>query len=235
MKKILVMSGKGGVGKTTISVSIAVNLSKKGYKVGILDVDMHGPNVLKMFNYKGPQIIVNNDKMVPINIEGIEVCSIAGMIDNEKAIIWRGPRKHGAINQLVNDTAWGDLDYLVVDFPPGTGDEHLSSARLLSNNSGVILVSAPQSVSVLDLKRSIDFCEQMNLNIIGVVENMSGDIFGSGKVKKTSQDKNLNFITEIPLKRDIAKLTEEASYFTQDSKTDEYFTPIIDEIEKFKF
>ncbi len=211
-KTLLVMSGKGGVGKTTIAVNIAYKLSKEGNSVGILDADIHGPNVLKILGSKGT-FSIEDKKIMPIKVQDIKVVSMAGIIDEESAVIWRGPMKHNALKQFIQDVEWGDLDYLIVDFPPGTGDELLSAAQLLKDISGAVIVSTPQSVSLLDMMRSVDFCKKMNIPIIGLIENMSGNIFGKGTVKEICSKNNLQYLGSLPLSEKAVRSSEEGKSF----------------------
>ena len=209
-KTLLVMSGKGGVGKTTLAVNLALNLARKGNKVGILDADIHGPNVLKMLGYSGPWLKVVGDKIAPIWIGPmLFAASIAGFVEDNSAIIWRGPMKHTAIKQLALDVRWGALDYLVVDLPPGTGDEHLSVVQLMKDIVGAVIISTPQQVSIMDMMRAVDFCRQTGVKIIGVIENMSGGIFGSGTVEKVCKANDLTFLGQIPLSKEVVQSGEE--------------------------
>ena len=209
-KTLLVMSGKGGVGKTTLAVNLALNLARKGNRVGILDADIHGPNVLKMLGYSGPRLKVDGDKIAPIRIgPKLFAASIAGFVEDNSAIIWRGPMKHTAIKQLALDVRWGTLDYLVVDLPPGTGDEHLSVVQLMKDIVGAVIISTPQQVSIMDMMRAVDFCRQTGVKIIGVIENMSGSIFGSGTVEKVCKANDLTFLGQIPLSKEVVQSGEE--------------------------
>jgi ATP-binding protein involved in chromosome partitioning len=215
-KTILVMSGKGGVGKTTISVNIAHSLFDEGKSVGILDADIHGPNVLKLLGFQGSKMEMQDNRIIPLSIyPKFKIASIAGFTDDNSAIIWRGPMKHTAIKQLVEDVEWGDLDYLIVDFPPGTGDEHISATQLIKDVAGAVIVSSPQQVSILDVMRSVDFCKKMNIRIIGLIENMSGGIFGEGTVKEVCAKNNLKFIGSLPLCVEIVKSGEEGKPFSE--------------------
>jgi ATP-binding protein involved in chromosome partitioning len=219
-KTILVMSGKGGVGKTTIAVNLSYFLYKKGVQVGLLDVDIHGPNALKMLGYDNISLKSKNNKIQPFFIDSnFKIASIAGFIDDNSAIIWRGPRKHGAIKQLSQDVDWGELDYLIVDFPPGTGDEHISSAQLLPNIYGAIIISTPQKVSLMDMNRSIDFCKNMNIPILGAIENMSDGIFGSNTVEKKCKEVNINFLGKITLSQSIVDSSENGKSFLEENNT----------------
>ena len=198
--KLLVMSGKGGVGKTTIAVNLAFSLAKKGLDVGLLDVDLHGPNVPKMTGTTGKRPEMLGDKIMPVTTkQGIEVISIAFMMNANDAVIWRGPLKHNLIRQFIEDVDWSALDYLIIDFPPGTGDEAISVSQLIKGITGSIIVSTPQEVALLDAKKAIDFSRKVNVPIIGLVENMSGEIFGEGGVEKLAEKEGLDFLGKIPL------------------------------------
>ena len=175
--KILVMSGKGGVGKSTISVNLALGLAKRGHQVGLMDVDLHGPDVIRMLNLKGNmEPPATPDALVPplkYN-DNLKVVSLEYMMkDRDEAIIWRGPLKIQAIRQFVADMDWGELDYLIIDAPPGTGDEPLSVAQTIPNVKAIV-VTTPQQVALADVRKSISFCKTVNMEITGVVENMSG-------------------------------------------------------------
>lgn len=213
-KTLLVMSGKGGVGKTTIAVNISYFLSNKGKVVGILDADIHGPNVLKLTGTNKEKMGVQNGKMIPIYINpSLKAASIAGLIDDNSAVIWRGPMKHKALKQFIEDVNWGNIDYLIVDFPPGTGDELISVVQLLKDVSGLIIVSTPQEVSILDAMRAVDFSKKMNVPIIGLIENMSGEVFGGGTIKKVCKKYNLNFLGSLPLSKDVVLSSDKGKPF----------------------
>jgi ATP-binding protein involved in chromosome partitioning len=204
--KLLIMSGKGGVGKTTIAVNLAYSLSKKGHKIGLLDIDIHGPNVPKMLGLENEKLNTNNNKLIPLETkEGIKVISMAFLLNKKDAVIWRGPLKHNIIKQFIDDVGWGKLDYLIIDFPPGTGDEAISISQLLDRITGSILISTPHEVSILDVTRTIDFSNKVKIPIIGLIENMSGDIFGKDKVKILADTNNLTFLGGIPLNKEITK------------------------------
>jgi len=210
--KILVMSGKGGVGKSTVSVNLALSLAARGHKVGLMDVDLHGPDVVRMLNLKGVlEPPTTPDALIPplkYN-ENLKVVSLEYMMrDRDEAIIWRGPLKIQAIRQFVSDMDWGELDYLIIDAPPGTGDEPLSVAQTIPNVKAVI-VTTPQEVALADVRKSINFCKTVGVEIVGVVENMSGfvcphcngtvDIFKSGGGEEVSRDFELPFLGRIPM------------------------------------
>ncbi len=175
-KKILVLSGKGGVGKSTVAVNIAAELARKGFQVGLLDVDLHGPSVPRMTGLPGQKCFGLEDQIMPLNVsDNFKVMSVAFLIpDDTQAVIWRGPMKYSVIQKLLADTVWGDLDYLVIDAPPGTGDEPLSVAQLVGTDAGAVIVTTPQKVAVEDVRRCITFCHQVMLPVWGIVENMAG-------------------------------------------------------------
>ena len=173
--KIVVLSGKGGVGKSTVAVNIAVGLMMSGKKVGLLDVDIHGPSVPTMLGLEKERAQGADGELIPVIWENMKVMSLGFLLENQDhAVIWRGPMKMGVIKQFLKDVAWGDLDFLVVDSPPGTGDEPLSVCQLLGTVDGAVIVTTPQKVAAIDVRKSITFCRQLNVPVMGVVENMSG-------------------------------------------------------------
>ena len=194
---IAVASGKGGVGKSTISTNLAVSWALEGAKVGVLDADIYGPNMPMMFGLKGKPAVANN-KMVPFEAYGVEVISMGYMMPEGEAIVWRGPMLHKAIQQLFVDVAWGELDYLIVDLPPGTGDAQLSLAQSVPM-TGSIIVTQPQEVAVSDARRGASAFQKLEVPIIGVVENMSGDIFGSGGGERAAKLIGTEFLGTIEL------------------------------------
>jgi ATP-binding protein involved in chromosome partitioning len=169
--QILVLSGKGGVGKSSVAVNLAVWLGMQGQKVGLLDVDIHGPSVPKLLKLEGRRLEVTEDKIEPISYSSsLKVMSIGFLIPYENAaLIWRGPMKHGIIKKFVSEVAWGELDYLIVDCPPGTGDEPLSVVQVLGQADGAVVVTTPQQLSVTDVKKCLTFCKQLNLPVLGVI------------------------------------------------------------------
>ncbi|MDH4318086.1 MAG: Mrp/NBP35 family ATP-binding protein [Desulfobulbaceae bacterium] len=210
--KILVMSGKGGVGKSTVAVNLALGLANLGYSVGLMDVDIHGPDVLRMLNlHEHYEMKKNENGLIPPMSYNhkLKVVSLEYMMKNrDEAIIWRGPMKIQAIRQFVSDMDWGELDYLVIDAPPGTGDEPLSVAQTIPEVNALI-VTTPQAVALADVRKSINFCRNVSVNVVGVVENMSGfvcphcnktmDIFSSGGGEKTARDFDLPFLGRVPM------------------------------------
>lgn len=212
---IIVMSGKGGVGKSTISSNIAASLSVRGYDVGIMDVDITGPNIPKMFGVESEQMRVENDTLIPVTVPpSIKIMSMAFLIPNKDApVMWRGPIKMGAIKQFIEDVNWGQLDYLVIDMPPGTGDEALSIVQLIPKADGIIIVTTPQDVALLDSRKSLIFGIEAHIPIIGIIENMSGficphcggvtTIFKSGGGETTAKEMNVQFLGRIPIEPEI--------------------------------
>ena len=207
--KFVIMSGKGGVGKTSTSVNLAIALSRLGFKVGLMDVDLHGPDVPRMLGLTGLLDVNDNRKLEPMRYsDNLSVVSIEVLTPSkDDAIIWRGPIKYSAIRQFIADVAWGPLDFLLIDAPPGTGDEPLTIAQTISDAQAVV-VTTPQEVSLADVRKSINFCKTVKMKIFGIVENMSGftcphcnnsvDLFGSGGGEKTALALGLPFLGRIP-------------------------------------
>jgi len=199
--KIGVYSGKGGVGKTTVAVNLAVTLAQKGYLVGLMDADIDCPNVAKVIAATQPSTH-EDGKFIPAVAFGVKVMSMAFFQQNEEeAIIWRGPMVHNAINQFLQTTDWGDLDCLVVDLPPGTSDAPLTVMQTMSLD-GFIVVTTPQALAKLDAKRSLNMIRKLNVNILGIVENMSGDIFGSGAGEELAKEMDTPFLGRLDLRRE---------------------------------
>jgi len=207
--KILVMSGKGGVGKTSTSVNLSIALADKGYNVGIMDVDLHGPDVPRMLGLEGTPQVNENKKLNPISYsETLKAISIESFTPNkDDAIIWRGPLKFSAIKQFIGDIDWGNLDFLIIDAPPGTGDEPLTVAQTISDAKAII-VTTPQEVALADVRKSINFCKTVKMEIFGLIENMSGyscphcgemiELFGTGGGEKTANQMGVRFLGRIP-------------------------------------
>ena len=207
--KILVMSGKGGVGKTSTSVNLAIALAGKGFNVGIMDVDLHGPDVPRMLGLSGMPEVNQNKKLNPMRYsDNLKAISIEAFTPNkDDAIIWRGPLKFSAIRQFIGDVAWGNLDFLVIDSPPGTGDEPLTVAQTI-NDARAVIVTTPQEVALADVRKSINFCKTVNMKIYGLIENMSGfacphcgetiSLFGSGGGERTANQMGIRFLGSIP-------------------------------------
>lgn len=194
---IAVASGKGGVGKSTVSTNLAVSLALDGAKVGVLDADIYGPNIPMMFGLSGKPRVDGN-KMIPFEAHGVEVISMGFLVPEGKALVWRGPMLHKAIQQLFTDVRWGELDYLIVDLPPGTGDAQLSLAQSVPL-TGSIIVTGPQAVAVSDALRGAEAFQQLQSPIIGVIENMSGEIFGRGGGENAAKTLGVEFLGRVDL------------------------------------
>jgi len=174
-RKIIVMSGKGGVGKSTVAVNLAMSAMLAGQRVGLLDVDLHGPSVPTMLGLVGYRLEGGENGMLPVEIGGLKVLSVGFLLqNNDDPVIWRGPMKMGVIRQFIEDVEWGDLDLLVIDVPPGTGDEPLSVCQLIPELEGAVIVTTPQKVAAADVRKSINFCKELGVKVLGVIENMSG-------------------------------------------------------------
>jgi len=215
---ILVLSGKGGVGKSTVAVNLAASLARDGKRVGLLDVDIHGPSIPGMLGLDGYQAFYDGTSILPMEFTGnLHIMSIGFLLkERDDAVIWRGPMKYHVIRQFISDVEWGELDYLIVDCPPGTGDEPLTIAQLVTGRrSGAVVVTTPQRVSVDDVRKSIQFCRKLDLELLGVIENMSGfvcphcgeqsDIFDSGGGERLAADAGIPFLGKIPLEPAVVK------------------------------
>jgi ATP-binding protein involved in chromosome partitioning len=225
-KKILVLSGKGGVGKSTVAVNLAAALVLAGRKVGLLDVDIHGPSIPTMLGLEAVPVQEVGGELLPVEMGGLKVLSLGFFLRNpDDAVIWRGPMKMKAIQQFLKDVAWGDLDVLVVDSPPGTGDEPLSVCQLLGKVDGAVVVTTPQKVAAVDVRKSISFCRQVGVPVLGVVENMSGfacprcgevtAVFRSGGGRRIAEDMGVPFLGSIPIDPKIAESCDEGrAYIT---------------------
>ena len=204
---IAVGSGKGGVGKSTVAAALAIGLSKAGSKVGLMDADIYGPSIPHLFGSSEHPGIVNQ-KIQPVIVDGVVVMSMGFLVPAEEAIIWRGPMLHGAITQLLRDTDWGNLDYLIIDMPPGTGDVALTLSQLLPL-SGAVVVCTPQELALLDAVKAIAMFRKVDINVLGMVENMSHficpdcssrhEIFGSGGAKRKAVELDVPFLGEVPI------------------------------------
>lgn len=205
--KILVMSGKGGVGKSTVAVNLAMALADEGFKTGLIDIDLHGPNVAKMVGLNKKPVVVE-DQIVPMELlPNLKVVSLASFVEEDTPVIWRGPMKTSAIYQFLGDVAWGELDFLVIDAPPGTGDEPLTILQTVPDVRPVV-VTTPQEVSALDVGRALRFVESMKKKLLGIVENMSYmicphcgekiELFGKGGGERLSKDFSVPLLGQIP-------------------------------------
>ncbi|MBU1343315.1 MAG: Mrp/NBP35 family ATP-binding protein [Proteobacteria bacterium] len=212
--KIFVLSGKGGVGKSSVSANLAACLSKKGYKTGLMDVDVHGPSIAQMLGLTELLDISENHLLLPKQVNGnLKVVSVQALMqDKDQAIIWRGPAKTGMIKQFVSSVDWGELDFLIIDAPPGTGDEPLTVVQTIPEALGVI-VTTPQEVALADIRKSISFCKTVRLKTLGIVENMAGfkcphcnepiNLFSSGGGEKTATSQGLTFLGSLPFETQV--------------------------------
>ncbi|MCK5594866.1 Mrp/NBP35 family ATP-binding protein [bacterium] len=232
--KLIVISGKGGVGKTTVAVNLAYGLAMNGHKVGILDVDIHGPNIAKMLGVEDAKLVGSpSGKIEPIEIlPNLKAVSIAFMIDSpDKPIIWRGPLKMITIKQFLSDVNWGELDYLIIDSPPGTGDEPLSVCQLIPDISGAVIVTTPQDVAILDSRKTVLFAQTLKMKVIGIIENMSGfvcpyckkniDLFKSGGGEKSAKELRVPFLGRIPIEPRIVASGDSGKPFINSTKNTE--------------
>jgi ATP-binding protein involved in chromosome partitioning len=222
---ILVLSGKGGVGKSTVSVNLATALAAHGRQVGLLDLDIHGPNIPKMLGIEDQHPAVIGETMDPIHVTGnLAIMSMGFLLpDASEPVIWRGPVKMAAIRQFLEEVNWGKLDYLIVDLPPGTGDEALTIAQLAPNVQGAVIVTTPQDVAVLDAVKAVKFIGKLELPVIGIIENMSGmicphcgetvNLFGTGGGKKAAEDHRVPYLGAIPLDPAMVKAGDEGRPF----------------------
>ena len=246
--KILVMSGKGGVGKSSVAAYLSVALAKRGYRVGLMDVDLHGPSIPRILGLNGSIGFGGREgKMIPVKyLPNMEVISIETLLGENKdtATIWRGPLKIGAIKQFISDIDWADLDYLVIDSPPGTGDEPLTVAQTISDAKALI-VTTPQEVSLADVRKSINFCRQVKMEILGLVENMSGlkcphcgkiiDVFKTRGGQETARKENLRLLATLPLELEVVKEGDVGDISLLDKKElliTQEFNKMVDEIVK---
>ena len=216
---IIVMSGKGGVGKSTVSSNLAMALSLKGCQTGLMDIDITGPSIPKMFRIEDEKLdkITEDNKLIPIIVSPtLKIMSMGFLLpERDSAVIWRGPMKASAIRQFIEDVEWGGLDYLIIDMPPGTGDEALSIVQLIPRADGTVIVTTPQDVALLDCRKSVTFARQTKLPVLGMVENMSGficphcgeqtEIFGSGGGEKTAKELNIRFLGRVPFEPGVVR------------------------------
>ncbi len=224
--KIIVMSGKGGVGKTSVSANLSGMLASLGKKTALFDADIHGPNTAKMLGVEDKSIIDIGNGIEPVEISAnLKAVSMALTgHDRDKSFVWRGPMKAAVIRQFLADVNWGELDYLIVDTPPGTGDEALSVCQLIPDITGIVVVTTPQDVAVMDAKKTLDFADVMKLRVIGLIENMSGfvcphcntevNILKKGGGEKAAKDAGVMFLGSIPFDTSIATLADDGKLFS---------------------
>jgi Mrp family chromosome partitioning ATPase len=246
--KIIIMSGKGGVGKSTVAVNVAFTLSMQGFEVGLLDCDIHGPSIPKMLGIEDEKLLTQENDIGPVIVTPhLKVVSMAFLItDKDTPVIWRGPVKMGVIRQFLGEVSWGVLDYLIIDLPPGTGDEPLSIAQLLPNSDGAIIVTTPQDIALLSVRKSVNFAKSLRMAIIGIIENMSGftcphcnteiDIFGKGGGEKIADDFNIPLLGKIPIDSKITETGDKGKPIVaeyQNLNTTKIFIEIVNKINEF--
>jgi len=225
-RKIIVMSGKGGVGKSTVAVNLAMSAMLSDQRVGLLDVDLHGPSVPTMLGLVGHRLEGGEDGMLPIEIGGLKVLSVGFLLNHpDDPVIWRGPMKMSVIRQFLEDVDWGDLDLLVIDVPPGTGDEPLSVCQLIPELDGAVIVTTPQKVAAADVRKSINFCKELGVTVLGVIENMSGfacpkcgevtPILRAGGGRVMAEEMKVPFLGSIPIDPLIAESGDEGKAFVE--------------------
>jgi len=242
IKNILVIgSGKGGVGKSTLAVNISVALSRlNNLKIGLLDADIYGPSIPKMFGILNKPQSNSDKKIIPYDKFGVKLMSIGNMIPNESAVIWRGVMASNAIKQLIRDVDWGELDFLIIDLPPGTGDIQLSLSQTLKIN-GAVIVSSPQEISLIDVRKAINMFKKVNIPILGLVENFcyvpnsdgtKNFIFGKGNVLEESNKNNIDYLGEVPVISEISTLSDsgEPPAYKESNKSFEYFKIISEKV-----
>ena len=216
-RTLMVLSGKGGVGKSTVAVNLALSLAARGLRVGLLDVDIHGPSIPKMLGLNGMKLGVSGNEIIPMEYFGkLHVVSMGLLIEHDdQPIVWRGPLKYNVIKEFLQNVMWGNLDYLVIDAPPGTGDEPLSVGQLIKERASAVIVTTPQQVATIDVAKCVTFCKQLELPVAGIIENMSGficphcgkevDIFSKGGGKELASRMGVPFLGAVPLDPDIVK------------------------------
>ncbi|MDX9866347.1 MAG: Mrp/NBP35 family ATP-binding protein [Kiritimatiellia bacterium] len=225
-RKVIVMSGKGGVGKSTVAVNLAMSAMQAGQRVGLLDVDLHGPSVPTMLGLVGYRLEGGENGMLPIEIGGLKVLSVGFLLqNNDDPVIWRGPMKMGVIRQFIEDVEWGDLDLLVIDVPPGTGDEPLSVCQLIPELEGAVIVTTPQKVAAADVRKSINFCKELGVKVLGVIENMSGfacpkcgevtPILRANGGRVMAEEMGVPFLGSIPIDPLIAESGDDGKAFVE--------------------
>lgn len=244
-RKIVVLSGKGGVGKSTVAANLARALTAKGFKVGLLDADIHGPSIPTLFNLTGTTAKQFGNEILPLAAEGIQLMSSGFLIsDPDQAVIVRGPMKNRLLEQMLGDVDWGELDYLIVDCPPGTGDEPLAICQHINLPDGGILVTTPQEVAAADVRKSVQFCRKLNLPILGIIQNMSqlpcpkcGEpiyLFGKDGGRRTSEKFNVAFLGDIPLDPAIGLCGDAGNSFLEhhsESATTAAFEKAVEQID----
>lgn len=245
--KVMVMSGKGGVGKTTVAANLAFALGMRGLDVGLMDADIHGPDIPKILGIEDKRPEASEGKISPILVTPrLKAMSIGFLLpDRDSAIIWRGPMKMNAIRQFLSDVDWGELDYMVVDLPPGTGDEPLSVAQLIKNVDGTIIVTTPQDLALLDSRKAVNFSGVLKVPVIGIIENMSGftcpycgkeiNIFKYGGGERSAMELGVPFLGRVPLDPKMVEAADSGTPFVmqKESKVREAFEQIVEKVRAF--
>ena len=241
--KILVLSNKGGVGKSSIAINLAYSLSEKGFQVGILDADLHGPSVAKMLGFEGKRLRGSPEGIIPMSVSpNLVAVSMASLIETSDApLIWRGPLKMMALKQFLGEVEWGTLDYLIIDSPPGTGDEPLSICQLIPELEGGIIVTTPQKVALLDSRKCISFLKNLKIPVLGIIENMSGlkcphcgkniDLFKLGGGEEVAREFKISFLGKIPIDLNMVDSADEGKpYISQykNSETAKIFDKVVE-------
>jgi ATP-binding protein involved in chromosome partitioning len=228
--KVLVMSNKGGVGKSTVAVNLALGLAHKNKRVGLLDIDIHGPCIPNLLGLEDQPLVGDGNKIQPVAYStNLKVVSMGFLLgDKETPVIWRGPLKMKTIQQFLEEVDWGELDFLIIDSPPGTGDEPLSIAQLIKDLGGVIVVTTPQELALLDSRKAVNFARKLGVPVLGVVENMSGficphcgkrtDLFKTGGGEKAAKAMNVPFLGKVPFEPEIVTSGDEGKPFVWESK-----------------
>ena len=246
-RRLVVMSNKGGVGKSTVAVNLALGLARKAMRVGLLDIDIHGPCIPKMLGLEEMPLVGDGKKIQPVSYtSNLKVVSMGFLIgDKESPVIWRGPLKMKAIQQFLEDVEWGIIDFLIIDSPPGTGDEPLSVAQLIKDIDGVIIVTTPQEVALLDSRKAVNFAKRLNIPVLGIIENMSGficphcgkrtDLFKTGGGERAAKQMEVPFLGKIPIEPEIVLSGDEGRPFVweqRDSQAIKAFSEMVDQIMK---
>lgn len=241
--KIVVLSNKGGVGKSAVAINLACSLSKRGFEVGILDADIHGPSVAKMLGFEGQRLSSTTEGMLPVMVSPkLRALSMASLISSpDVPVIWRGPLKMTALKQFLAEVVWGELDYLIIDAPPGTGDEPMSICQLIPELEGGIVVTTPQDVALSDSRKCVGFLQQLRVPTLGILENMSGficphcgksiDLFKTGGGEKAALELKVPFLGKIPFDLNMVKSSDEGKPLVFEYK-DSQSTPIFEEVVK---
>jgi ATP-binding protein involved in chromosome partitioning len=240
--KLIIASGKGGVGKSTVSVNLAKALQAKGFRVGLLDADITGPDIPKLLGIENRRLVQGPEGIEPADAEQIKVASMALVLSSpDSAVVWRGPMKMAAIKQFIQDVNWGSLDLLIIDLPPGTSDEPLSVLQLIPDLAGAIIVTTPQEVSLLDSRKAVNMVKSMKLPVLGIVENMSGlicphcketiNIFSTGGGRRMAEEMDVPFLGAIPIDSEVSALGDQGKTFVEtNTAAGESFRRIVDRL-----